>query len=73
MVKDWHSMLRKGGAAFILLLLLVTPIFNWRLGAFFWLWAMLFYVIQGLFGRGRRGAGTNGPESGAGDEEDGNS
>ena len=65
-----RSMLRRVSAAIVLLLLLVTPFFNWRLGAFFWLWAMLFYVYQGLFGRRRRRDTTNEPESDAPDNED---
>ena len=42
-------MIRKIGAAIILVLLLVVPFFNWRLGAVLWMCAWLTYVCQGLF------------------------
>lgn len=73
MQTEWRSWLRRGIAAIILLLLLATPIFNWQLGAFFWLWAMLYYVFQELFSGGRRRAQRNGSESDTADEEGGNS
>lgn len=73
MEENWRHVLRRVSAAIALLLLLVTPFLNWRLGAFFWLWAMLFYVYQGLFGRRRRQEATNEPESDvAEDDEDRN-
>ena len=41
-------MARKIGAWIILILLLVVPFFNWRLGAVLWMCAWLVYIIQGL-------------------------
>jgi len=70
--KNWHGILRRITAAIILALLLVTPFFNWRLGAFFWLGAMLFYVFQDLFGRRRRDAAKK-PDDEKEDEDEGDS
>lgn len=52
-------MLRKAGAATILLLLLVVPFINWRVGALLWMCAWLTFIFQGLsrrrFFRGQQG------------------
>lgn len=42
-------MKRKIGAWIILILLLVVPFFNWKLGALFWMCACLIFICQGLF------------------------
>ena len=41
-------MTRKIGAWIILILLLVVPFINWRVGALLWMCAWLVYIIQGL-------------------------
>ena len=44
-------MFRKIAAGIILALLLIIPFINWRMGAVFWLCAMIIFVMQGLFNR----------------------
>ncbi len=44
-------MSRKLGAWFILILLIVVPFFNWRLGALLWMCAWVTYICQGVFNR----------------------
>ncbi len=53
-------MIRKAGAWIILILLIVVPFFDWRLGAVLWMCAWLTYICQGLFNKrdiGRNGSG----------------
>jgi len=69
--KNWRGILRRTSAAIILAMLLVTPFFNWRLGAFFWLCAMLFYVYQDLFGRRRKDYAADESNADAEDEDKG--
>ena len=42
---------RKFFAILLLILLLVVPFMNWKLGALFWMCAWLVYIFQGLFSR----------------------
>lgn len=42
---------RKFFAVIILILLLVVPFINWRLGAVFWMSAWLTYIFQNLLSR----------------------
>jgi hypothetical protein len=44
-------MTRKISAWLILILLLVVPFFNWRLGALLWMCAWVTYICQGVFNR----------------------
>ena len=44
-------MSRKIAAWFILILLLVVPFFNWRLGALLWMCAWVTYICQEVFNR----------------------
>lgn len=48
-------MLRKISAATLLILLLVVPFLNWRLGALLWLCSWIIFLSQQLFkGKPRR-------------------
>ena len=38
--------LRRAGAALILVILLVTPFYNWRLGALLWMCAWVVHIVQ---------------------------
>ena len=44
-------MSRKIGAWILLILLLVVPFINWRLGALLWMCAWVTYICQGVFNR----------------------
>jgi len=48
--------IRKIAAWLILIILIVTPFFNWRLGAVIWMCAWIIYILQMVFGKlqGRR-------------------
>ncbi|MBU0675587.1 MAG: hypothetical protein KJ950_13175 [Proteobacteria bacterium] len=43
--------LRRISAAFILLMLLVFPFFNWRLGMVIWLCAWIMFLVAKIFDR----------------------
>jgi ABC-type transport system involved in cytochrome bd biosynthesis fused ATPase/permease subunit len=42
---------RKLFAIILLVLLLVVPFINWKLGALFWMCAWLIFIFQNLFSR----------------------
>ena len=42
---------RKIFAVILLVLLLVVPFFNWKLGAIFWMSAWIVYIFQNMFSR----------------------
>jgi hypothetical protein len=42
---------RKIFAVILLVLLLVVPFFNWKLGAMFWMSAWMVYIFQNMFSR----------------------
>jgi hypothetical protein len=44
-------MYRKIGAWALLILLIVVPFLNWRLGALLWMCAWVTYICQSLFNR----------------------
>ncbi len=45
----------KIGALILLILLLVVPFINWRLGALLWMCAWVTYICQGVFNRNTLG------------------
>ena len=56
-------MIRKAGAWIILILLIVVPFFDWRLGAVLWMCAWLTYICQGLFNKRDIGEDRSGDEN----------